>query len=83
MGNVRPSASVDIVPRVAGEIIDVKFREGQEVKAGQPPIMIDPRPYEAALREKKGVLAKSEAQLARATEDRRRFGGLVNGGYVS
>lgn len=45
--------------------------------------MIDPRPYEAALREKKGVLAKSEAQLARATEDRRRFGGLVNGGYVS
>lgn len=83
VGNVRPSASVDIVPRVTGEILEVKFREGQEVRAGQPLLQIDPRPYEAALKEKRGQLAKSEAQLAKAMEDRKRFARLVGPGYVS
>lgn len=83
VGNVRPSASVDIVPRVAGEIVEVKFREGEDVRAGQPLLRIDPRPYEAALREKRAMLAKSEAQLAKALDDRRRFGKLVGPGYVS
>ncbi len=83
VGNVRASASVGLVPRVAGEIQSVNFREGQDVSAGQPLIQIDPRPYEAALREKKGALAKSEAQLAKAADDRRRYSKLVTGGYVS
>lgn len=83
VGNVRASASVGIVPRVAGEIQSVNFREGQEVREGAPLLQIDPRPYAATLREKKGQLAKSEAQLAKALEDRRRYGKLVNNGYVS
>lgn len=83
VGNVRPSASVDIVPRVAGELVNINFREGQDVREGQVLGRIDPRPYEAALREKQGALARSEAQLAKAREDRRRFGKLVDSGYVS
>lgn len=83
VGNVRASATVGIVPRVAGEILAVRFTEGQEVKAGQPLIQIDPRPYEAVLREKRGQLAKSEAQLAKSLDDRRRYGKLATSGYVS
>lgn len=83
VGNVRPSASVDIVPRVAGELVSVNFTEGQDIKAGQVLGRIDPRPYEAALREKQAALARTEAQLAKAREDRRRFGKLVDNGYVS
>lgn len=83
VGNVRASASVGLVPRVAGEIKAVNFTEGQDVRAGQPLILIDPRPYEATLKEKRGLLAKSEAQLAKAQDDRRRFEKLVGSGYVS
>ena len=83
VGNVAASASVAIVPRVTGEIVDVRFKEGQEVSEGQPLVIIDPRPYEADLREKQGQLFKSEAQLAKALDDRRRYGKLVGNGYVS
>ncbi len=83
VGNVAASASVAIAPRVTGEIVEIKFKEGQEVREGQPLVIIDPRPYEADLREKKALLAKSEAQLTKALDDRRRYGKLVNNGYVS
>lgn len=83
VGNVRPSASVGLIPRSAGEIIAVNFTEGQNVQAGQPLLLIDPRPYEAALKEKRAILAKSQAQLAKAMDDQRRFGKLVSNGYVS
>lgn len=83
VGNVKASASVAVKPRVTGEIRQVHFTEGQEVREGQPLIGIDPRPFEAALREKRGLLAKSQAQLAKANDDMRRYGKLVGGGYVS
>lgn len=83
VGNARASASVAIVPRVSGEIININFVEGQDVKEGQTLLQIDPRPYEAILKEKKGALARSEAQLTKAMEDRRRYAKLVSNGYVS
>lgn len=83
VGNVRASASVGVRPRVAGEIQQVHFTEGQDVQEGQPLITIDPRPFEAALREKRGLLAKSQAQLNKALDDMARYGKLVGGGYVS
>lgn len=83
VGNASASASVAIVPRVSGEIIAVNFTEGQDVKEGQALLQIDPRPYEAIVKEKKGALARSEAQYAKALEDRRRYQKLVGNGYVS
>lgn len=83
VGTVKASASVEVRPRVSGEIQQVHFREGQDVKAGDPLLTIDPRPFAAVLREKRGLLAKSEAQLAKALQDRARYGKLVGGGYVS
>ena len=83
VGNVRASSSVGVKPRVTGEIQQVHFTEGQDVREGDPLITIDPRPFEAALREKKGQLAKSQAQLAKAIDDMNRYGKLVGSGYVS
>ena len=83
VGNVRASSSVGVKPRVTGEIQQVHFIEGQDVREGDPLITIDPRPFEAALREKKGQLAKSQAQLAKAIDDMNRYGKLVGSGYVS
>lgn len=83
VGNVKASASVAVTPRVTGEIREIHFTEGQDVKAGDPLITIDPRPFEAVLREKRGLLAKSQAQLTKALDDRGRYGKLVGGGYVS
>ena len=83
VGNVKASATVGVKPRVTGEIQEVHFKEGQDVRAGESLISIDPRPFEAALREKRGLLAKSQAQLSKANDDMRRYGTLVGGGYVS
>lgn len=83
VGNVQASASVAVTPRVDGQIVEVYFTEGEEVKAGQPLLKIDPRPYAAELAEKKANLAKAEAQLLKAEHDRKRFAQLVASGYVS
>lgn len=83
VGTVKASATVGVKPRVTGEIREVYFKEGQDVREGQPLFGIDPRPFEAALREKRGLLAKSQARLAKASDDMRRYGKLVGGGYVS
>lgn len=83
VGNVKASSSVGVKPRVTGEIQQVHFTEGQDVREGDPLITIDPRPFVAALQEKKGQLAKSQAQLAKALDDMNRYGKLVGSGYVS
>lgn len=83
VGNVKASATVGVKPRVTGEIRQIHFTEGQEVSEGQPLVTIDTRPYEATLRERKGQLAKSKAQLQKALEDTGRYGKLVGGGHVS
>lgn len=49
----------EIRPEVSGRITQVRFKDGQAVKAGEILFVIDPRPYEAAV-------AKAEAALASA-----------------
>ncbi len=48
IGNVEAYASVAVKSRVDGQILEVQFREGQEVKKGEILFRIDPRPFEAA-----------------------------------
>jgi multidrug efflux system membrane fusion protein len=50
----------EIKPEVSGRITDVRFKDGQTVRAGEILFVIDPRPFEAAL-------AKAEANLSSAT----------------
>ncbi len=58
--------SVEIRPRIGGQIMQIHFSDGAEVKKGQPLFTIDPRPYEAAVTSTKGALTEAQSILARA-----------------
>lgn len=66
VGNVQAYTTVTVRPQVVGKIVQVHFREGQDVKHGDPLFTIDPRPLEAALRQSQANVAKDTAQLRQA-----------------
>jgi multidrug efflux system membrane fusion protein len=81
IGSVQAFNMVTIKSRVDGQITKVEFAEGQEVKAGDRLVQIDPRPYQAALEQAQAAKAKDEAQLAGAQADLDRYSKLVGSGY--
>ncbi len=83
IGNVEARRTVEVRSLVAGAITQVKFREGQDVKKGDLLFVIDPRPYEAALRQAEANLAKDVAQAKNAEEEAKRYALLVQKEYVA
>jgi len=77
VGRFQAIQDVAVTPRVSGAITQVLFRNGQDVKAGQPLFIIDPRPFRAAYLQAVGDLDKAKAVLANATADFKRAKGLV------
>jgi multidrug efflux system membrane fusion protein len=73
LGTVTPFETVTIRTQIAGTLQNVGFTEGQTVKAGDFIAQIDPRPYEAALAQAQGQLAKDQALLGQAQGDLTRF----------
>ena len=71
-GRLEAVNRVQVRSRVAGAIQSVDFREGALVKAGDLLFTIDPAPYEAAVAQREGQVAQSEAKvkLARLELDR-------------
>ena len=63
LGTVTPRSYVNVMPRVAGLLQSVNYREGQMVKAGQLLAQIDPRPLQIAMEQAQGVLLRDQAQL--------------------
>ena len=59
-GNLATPNNVDIVCQVTGQIKEVYFEEGSEVKAGTPLFTIDPREYQAELNKSKAALAADQ-----------------------
>ena len=83
LGTVTPYYSVTVKARVSGELLPVKFTEGQEVKQGDTIMVIDPRPYQAALDQAKGNLAHDQALLKNAQAEYNRYKALYDAGVVS
>ena len=83
IGNVQASATVLIKSRVGGELLTVHFKEGDEVKTGDLLFSIDPRPFEASLKQAEANLARNRAQLEHARKQAERYSSVVKKGYVS
>ncbi len=83
LGTVTPYMSVTVKSRVSGELQPVKFTEGQEVKQGETIMVIDPKPYQAALDQAKGSLAHDQALLNNAQTEYARYKALFDAGVVS
>jgi multidrug efflux system membrane fusion protein len=83
IGNVEAYSTVSVKSQIGGELIRVHFKEGQDVKKGDILFTIDPRPYEAALKQTEANLAKDTAQLENARVEVNRYAELVKKGYVA
>jgi len=64
IGRFEASRSVEVRPRVSGQITAVHFTDGQYVRAGAPLFTIDARPYRASLAEAQARVASASAALA-------------------
>jgi multidrug efflux system membrane fusion protein len=73
LGTVTPLASVIIRPQLSGYLTQVNFTEGQMVKQGDFLAQIDPRPYQIALEQAQGQLARDQALLTNANIDLARY----------
>ncbi|HEY1161015.1 MAG TPA: efflux RND transporter periplasmic adaptor subunit [Terracidiphilus sp.] len=83
IGTVMPYMSVTVKARVSGELEPVKFTEGQQVRQGETIMVIDPRPYQAALDQAKGNLAHDQALLKNAQAEFARYKALYDAGVTS
>lgn len=83
VGTVEAYASVSIKSRIDGQLVSVRFREGQDVKKGDLLFTIDARPYEVALKEAQARLNRDVALAQKAETDLRRYAELAAKNYVS
>jgi multidrug efflux system membrane fusion protein len=82
IGNVQAYSTVTVKSKVGGELVRVHFVEGQDVKKGDLLFTIDPRPYEAALKQAEANLERDLAHAKHAREDARRYESLIQKGVV-
>jgi multidrug efflux system membrane fusion protein len=63
VGNAQAYTSVGIKSQIAGQIVQMHFKEGQDVTKGDLLFTIDPRPFEAALRQAEAALLQRQAEV--------------------
>ena len=77
IGSLEGYVNADIRPQVTGYVLRQVYKEGTFVRRGDVLFEIDPRQFQAALGQAKGVLAQTEAALSKARLDVARFTPLV------
>jgi multidrug efflux system membrane fusion protein len=83
LGSVTAFNTVSLKTRIDGQITQVNFVEGQDVKEGELLIQIDPRPYQVALEQAQANLQRDEAQLNNAKVQYERMKALYEGGVIA
>jgi len=73
LGTVTPVNTVTVYSQITGRVTAVHYHEGQMVHEGDPLIDIDPRPYEATLKQAEGTLDHDRGVLAEAKIDLQRY----------
>ncbi|MBI1847700.1 MAG: efflux RND transporter periplasmic adaptor subunit [Candidatus Rokubacteria bacterium] len=66
VGNVQAYTTVSVKSLISGQIVQAHFKEGQEVKQHDPLFTIDPRSFEATLRQAEANVARDTAQARQA-----------------
>jgi len=83
IGNVEAYSTVAVKARVDGQIIEVGFKEGEEARKGQVLFKIDPRPFEAALRQAEANAMRDAAARDQARSQEKRYQELLEKNFVS
>jgi len=83
IGTVEPIATVQIKSKVQGEILQVHFADGAQVKAGDALFSIDPRTFDAALKRAQANFAIAQTTADNASEQAERYTTLIKRGVAS
>jgi RND family efflux transporter MFP subunit len=83
VGRFEASRSVEVRPRVSGQIVGIHFRDGDIVRRGQLLFTVDPRPFAAALAEARAGVATAQSELALAQLNLSRARRLLEADAVS
>ncbi|WP_079416589.1 efflux RND transporter periplasmic adaptor subunit [Thiomonas intermedia] len=83
LGTVTPRSYVNVMPRVAGLLQSVDYKQGQMVKAGQLLAQIDPRPFRIAVEQAQAQLEQTQAQMNGAQSDLQRYETLLKQDSIS
>jgi multidrug efflux system membrane fusion protein len=81
LGTVQAFNLVTVRAQVGGQITKIFFKEGQDVKTGDPLVQIDPRPFQATLQQAQATKEKDEASLQSAQLDLERDARLLKPGF--
>jgi multidrug efflux system membrane fusion protein len=82
LGSVDAFNTVVVKSRIDGQIVQIAFREGQEVKQGDLLVVIDQRPYQVALQQAEATLFKDQSSLKDAKLNLQRFQELYKDGVI-
>jgi membrane fusion protein, multidrug efflux system len=83
IGTVIAASTVAVRAQITGELMEVRFKEGDEVEQGQVMFVLDKRPFEAAMLQAEAQLQKDQAQMANARAQSVRYQDLAQRGIAT